>query len=139
MQKIISVFRGSHELINVLTQLKKYGCYTIVSTNGTIHIKDIKKYFGLIDWFDVSIPATNRELYHKIRGYDCFDIVVSFIKSLVNNGQRVRLSYTISKENVHDWKMLPQFTKNLGINNLRVGHTYQPKTGEPATQSRLCA
>lgn len=108
----------------LLRGLKKSGCYTFVSTNGTIG-KEIEHYYlDTIDWFDISLPATERALYHKIRGKDYFEKVIEFIQTLHSKGKRLRLSYTLNEDNLSDVFKLPQFAMKLGINNIRISHTY---------------
>ena len=118
------------ELPVMLKNLKKLGCHTIVSTNGTLPFKNIENYLDLIDWFDISLPATNRDLYCQIRGDDYFERVITFIQELITTGRRVRLSYMVSENNLHDVKRFPLLAVSLGIKNIRITHTYQSRTGE---------
>lgn len=110
-----------------LPEFKKRGITTFVATNGSFP-DSLTALSPFIDWIDVSLPATNRELYQAIRGVDMFERVLSFIRYAQECGIRVRISYTVNSLNMNDVFLLPELVKTLGITNIRISHTYG--TGE---------
>ena len=117
------------KLKKVLCAIKECGAYTFVSTNGTQLDAVSDELLKCIDWIDISLPATSRALYAKIRGTDCFLDVIQFIRKMKQADKRIRISYTLSSLNFHDIYKLPLFSKKLGITNLRISHTYGTPEG----------
>lgn len=122
-------------LYDTLTALKESGHVTFVSTNGSL-LNKLKNFCGLIDWLDISLPGSNREIYFKTRGEDTFDKVSASIKEAVNLGFRVRLSYLVCEKNISDVTLFPDYAIKLGVNNIRFS-IEQTKNGEINTPSRL--
>lgn len=112
------------ELFQVLAALKEANAYTIVATNGTQNSALDPELLTQVDWLDISLPATTKELYADIRGSDCFYDVIRFIRTAQQMKKRIRLSYTLESKNLHDVYRLPKFSKELEINNIRISHTY---------------
>ena len=114
----------SNELYKVLVALKENGINTFVSTNGILVEETYSDLKGLIDWYDISLPALKKQSYSKIRGDDKFETVVKAIDFLVNKNKRVRLTFTINGENINEIHQIPRFVMEHGISNLRLSHTY---------------
>lgn len=122
-------FLYSEKLVQYLRVIKKCGAYSFVSTNGTLPQNISQEILDLIDWVDISLPATTPQLYQEIRGSDHFYEALSFIHRMVNANKRVRISYTLSSHNIADVFELPSFSKTIGVSNIRISHTYGLREG----------
>ena len=112
------------ELSKILKCLKDNNINTFVSTNGTLIKEEYSKIRGLVDWYDISLPAISRETYFNVRGEDRFKEVLQGVNYLVKNGERVRLTFTINEHNENEVLNFPEFAIACGVNNIRIGHTY---------------
>lgn len=111
-----------------LPEFKKRGLTTIVATNGSM-CSPLSTLAAYIDWVDVSLPATNKELYQIIRNENMFDQVLLFIQHARECGIHVRISYTVNAQNINDVCNLPELVKSLGVTNVRISHTYGTEDG----------
>ena len=112
------------ELSAILKCLKDSNINTFVSTNGTLIEKEYSKIRGLVDWYDISLPAISKETYFNVRGEDRFKEVLRGIDFLVKNGERIRLTFTINEHNENEVLDFPEFAIACGVDNIRIGHTY---------------
>ena len=119
----------SDRLLKTLRCLKENDIYTFISTNGILVKKEYNRIKGLVDWYDISLPAISRETYLKVRGEDRFEEVLNGIGFLVSNGEHVRLTFTINEYNIYDLLHFPEFALKHGIKNIRMGHTYSYEDG----------
>lgn len=111
-------------LLPFLQLLKKENVATIISTNGTVIENCTDEILELVDWIDVSLPATTNDLYEQIRGVDLFDEVIYFIQKMVYKKKRVRVSYTLNSLNKDDILNILPLINELEVANIRIGHTY---------------
>lgn len=118
------------KLVRILEKLKNQGIYTFLSTNGILIKKEYFRLQGLVDWYDISLPAIDKETYMYVRGEDKFDDIIESIKLLKNNGERVRLTFTVNEKNKEDILDFPEFAIRHGIDNIRIGHTFSNVDGK---------
>lgn len=107
-----------------LQLLKKEDVATLISTNGTVIENCTDEILELVDWIDVSLPATTKALYEQIRGVDLFDEVIDFIRKMVYKNKRVRVSYTLNSLNKDDVSNILPLIDELEVANIRIGYTY---------------
>lgn len=112
------------KLVAILKELKRNGINTFLSTNGILVKKEYSKLRGLVDWYDISLPAVNRKTYVAVRGRDEFDNILEGIDLLVSSQERVRLTFTINEWNQKEVLDFPGFAITHGIDNIRIGHTF---------------
>lgn len=116
-------------LAAILGKLKDNGIHTFLSTNGTLIRDAYPKLRGFVDWYDISLPATTPETYKVVRGVDKFHEILDGIHLLIKNKERVRLTFTINKANEKELPDFPDFAIKLGVDNIRIGHTYSYVNG----------
>lgn len=87
-----------------------------ITTNGIL-IDEVKakKMTKIFEIINISIDASNPELYKKVRGVDCFDKVIENVRILKSLGADVRTYYEINKYNYFDVIDMAQLTDKLGI------------------------
>ncbi len=112
-------------LYSLLETAKKHKIATMVSTNGTLlSEKVIDKFLPVLNFVDVSLPATNSKDYFSFRGFDGFQKAILAIKTLIQKGVKVRLTFTVSKDNFESAKNLPKLIEELEVKNVRIGYVY---------------
>lgn len=107
----------------ILKQLKDYKIVTFLSTNGILLRNEYTHLHGLVDWYDISLPAITKTTYKAVRGTDKFDEVLAAIDLLIKNQERVRLTFTVNNHNINELLSFPEFALNLGVDNIRISHT----------------
>lgn len=117
------------KLVRILSGLKEKGINTFVSTNGILITKEYSRLRGLVDWYDISLPAIRKSTYSKVRGKDKFEEILEGIALLKRNHERVRLTFTVNEENKNEMLDFPQFALSLGVDNIRIGHTFSNVDG----------
>ena len=91
-----------------------------ISTNGSL-LDDYRLY--LLKKFDevqVSLDAHDKEIYMKIRGGD-FDKVIKNIKTMVDNGIKVVLSFVLMRSNIKYLEKFFILGKELKVYGLSFG------------------
>lgn len=117
----------------ILKQLKDCNIVTFLSTNGILLRKEYPHLRGLVNWYDISLPAITETTYETVRGSDKFNEILAGIDLLIKNRERVRLTFTVNKQNINELLAFPEFALNLGVDNIRIGHTFSPLDGTLTT------
>lgn len=96
---------------------KKIGLSVGLITNGTSDINsDLLAEF---QWIRVSLDASNREEYIKIKGVDKFEEVLSNVEKYKAVCPVVGVGYVVTKDNINDLNSITVRLRDIGVNYIQ--------------------
>lgn len=100
------------ELDLLLSEAKKAGMITTVTTNCLLYPKYAERLKGKIDMLHFSLDSPDEEEHNLSRGVKCFDKVMESIAFARENGERPDILFTVFEQNVDKieavWKNITQ-------------------------------
>lgn len=113
-------------IFELLEYLRSKNVYIDIKTNATLITKEIaKKLHNILDMeqtvFQVSLESAIGRVNDKIRGKGCFEKTIEGIRNLTQLGFRVRISCTITTDNVKDICLLYKLCKGLHVSEILLG------------------
>lgn len=116
-------------LMEMVSYAKKQGASINISSNLTL--LNPETAVGIVqsglDLLQVSIDASTRETYHKIRGQDYFQRVIDGVRTLADAksklGSRIpftRLRLVLQRDNFHEVSDLVSLAKELGVDEVYI-------------------
>lgn len=98
-------FTGGEPLLyeglpEVLACAKQIGLRTTITSNGIIYPKRAHEIAGLIDIFQFSLDAADREEHNAVKGVECFDTVIESIETARSLGERPMFIHTVTDDNI---------------------------------------
>ncbi len=98
-------FTGGEPLLHtqlpvMLSEAKKLGFVTTVTTNGLLYPKRAEAMKGDVDLLHFSIDSADREEHNKSREVDCFDSLMESLDLALSIGERPDLIFTVTNQNV---------------------------------------
>lgn len=100
------------ELDLLLSEAKKAGMITTVTTNCLLYPKYAERLKGKIDMLHFSLDSPDEEEHNLSRGVKCFDKVMESIAIARENGERPDILFTVFEQNVDKieavWKNITQ-------------------------------
>ena len=119
------VHKNFYEIMEVLyTYWKKnYPFMLTILTNGTLFdekcYEQLNRYSKMIYEFQISLDGME-DTHDKIRGDGNFKISIRSIKTLLNKGYRVSISFVISKMNYFDALNIVRLGENIGVYRITI-------------------
>lgn len=100
--------------------------YISLSTSGACTIKNELLEFlkDNIQCFDISIPSLNRHTYEQMRGYDLLTCALVNAKKAADKGLNVRISVTVTKQNINELEHILAFAEKIKANSVRLGRYF---------------
>lgn len=100
-------FTGGEPLLHqglgeMLSLAKAEKMITTVTTNCLLYPKRAEELKGKVDMLHFSLDSTNPEVHNKLRGVDCFGLVMESIKVAKSLGERPDILFTVHNENIHE-------------------------------------
>lgn len=113
-------------IFELLEYLRSKNVYIDIKTNATLITEEVaERLFNILDReqtvIQVSLEGASSQINDRIRGRGAFEKTVRGIKSLSERGFRVRISCTVTSENVNDICSLYSLCKDLGVSELLLG------------------
>lgn len=110
----------------LLAYLSSKNVYIDIKTNATLITKEIaRKLSELLNReqtvIQVSLEGGSREINDRIRGKGCFEKAIAGIRNLSALGFRIRVSCTVTTENVDDLGLLYEVCRELQVSELLLG------------------
>lgn len=88
------------ELDVLLTEAKKAGMITTVTTNCLLYPKYAQKLRKKIDMLHFSLDSPDEDAHNKSRGVKCFDKVIESISIAKTLGERPDIIFTVFEDNI---------------------------------------
>ncbi|MBI5701816.1 radical SAM protein [Candidatus Saganbacteria bacterium] len=88
------------ELPQILTQAKKLGFITSLTTNGILYSERAKEIRGLIDNLSFFLDYPMRDDHNRSRGIDCFNLVLSGIELARQLGENPAIKFNVTRDSV---------------------------------------
>lgn len=107
----------SKNLPQLLSEAKKRGHMTKVTTNGYLLSKRSESIYSNLDYLQVSIDGLE-DLHDKIRGNGFFSRAIDGLKTIraMSRSLNIEINITLSKINYHEAYELLLYIDNLGLN-----------------------
>lgn len=121
------------DFIDILEYANKHNFSMTILTNATLITKNLAKRLSSINihYVQVSLDGSNAEIHDKIRGVpDAFNLTISGIKNLIENGIKVSVAATFSKNNFEDVEKIYELAKNLGASSFLFGFVFPVGRGK---------
>lgn len=104
------------QLPDLLTEAKRQGFITTVTTNGLLYPKQAEQLRGLVDMLHFSLDSPHAEEHDKGRGVRCFGKVLESIAIARSFGERPDILFTVFEHNIG--KIEAMYTSICQPNNL---------------------
>lgn len=93
----------------------------IVISNGTVNHDQYKYVLPYIDWLQLSMDGTTKEIHDTTRGRGSFEMLLKGIQMAIDCGFKgLRLSFSVHNDNLVELKTLPLFAYEKGITSIHV-------------------
>lgn len=103
---------------NIVYEAKNNGLAVGLITNGTSILSDsVLKQF---EWVRVSLDASNREEYCKLKGKDLFTYVLQNIRQYRKNTKVLGIGYVATKDNLNDIESFIMHMRSLNVNYVQI-------------------
>lgn len=103
------------DLPQILQLAKELGFQTELTTNGILYPERAKELRGLSEIIFFSIDHPHPEGHDQSRGVSCFTTVLEGIKLARQQGERVIITYTLTRENVRFLPEMVELAERLGV------------------------
>ncbi len=90
------------ELDLFLTEAKRLGFITTLTTNGLLYPKWAERLRGKVDMLHFSLDASQAEVHDAMRGVKCFDFVLRSMDIAQSLGEKPDILFTVFEENLDD-------------------------------------
>ncbi len=102
-------------LVPVLSEARRQGFHTTLTTNGLNYQDRAKELKGWIDNLEFSLPAVHEGKYRRERGIDGSKKVIAAIQKAVELGEKPVLTATVTDENLQEIPEILDFAKRMGL------------------------
>ncbi len=87
-----------------------------VDTNGFLFNNFLEKTApDDLDFLSFSLDGATRETNDRLRGDGCYDACLKGVREAVGKGFNTSMIFTVSRANIHELPMMPDFVRDLGI------------------------
>lgn len=100
--------------------LKDLGNTVIVATNGFLLDSLDKNFFHFVDWFDISIPTIDQNIFTKIRGQNCISHVLNNLLELSSHGVKLKLSVLADNDTLPNLRETIDYLLRIPNSEIRI-------------------
>ena len=103
------------DIAEIVSEAKKLGMQTSVTTNGLLYPKHAEKLAGKVDLLHFSLDSADRGQHDEMRGVSCFEKIVESVGIARQLGEQPDILFTVTNENFLQLPAVYEMTREWGL------------------------